>query len=290
MARLKLAAVAWEIGKPAGVAGWAARLRATVEAARADMVLCPEYAPLEAFAAATPGLEGELVRATDGAAAAIRAAASVARGAGVWLLAGSLPMRTGGAVRNRAILATPSGDVFLADKHVMTRFEDEEWRIEGGNPPGVVDTPWGRVGIAICFDAEFPNLVRAQVEAGAFLILVPSCTDTEAGFERVRIAARARAMENQCYTALAPTVGAAPWSAALDMNRGQALICGPVDRGFPADGILAASRMDSPGIASALLDPAALDTVRKQGQVRNHHNWPRSAPAPLLAPLVIPAA
>ena len=314
MAPLKLAAVAWEIGKPAGVAGWAARLRATVKAARADMVVCPEYAPLEAFAVtpdpatldcagprlagprlagpglagpglAGPDLERELARAIDGAEAAIRAAASVARGTGVWLLAGSLPMRTENAVRNRAILATPTGDVFLADKHVMTRFEDEEWRIAGGNPPGVVDTPWGRVGVAICFDAEFPNLVRAQVEAGAFLILMPSCTDTEAGFERVRIAARARAMENQCYTALAPTVGAAPWSAALDMNRGQALICGPMDRGFPADGILAVSPVDTPGIATATLDPAALDAVRERGQVRNHRSWPRNAPAPLLAPV-----
>jgi predicted amidohydrolase len=284
MAPPRIAAIAWEIGRPAGVAGWAARLRAAADAARADIVVCPEYAPLEAFAATTPDLKGELSRALAGGAEAIRAAADIARGAGVWLLAGSLPMRDGDAVRNRAILASPDGRVLLADKHVMTRFEDEEWGIAGGAPPGVFETAWGRVGIAICFDAEFPNLVRAQVEAGAFLILIPSCTDTEAGFERVRIAARARAMENQCFTALAPTVGAAPWSAALDANRGQALICGPMDHGFPPDGILAASAMDAPGVAAARLDPAALETVRAQGQVQNHRRWPRAAPAPLLVP------
>ncbi len=303
MTPLKLAAVAWEVGKPAGIAGWAARLRAVVEAAQAEMVVCPEYAPLEAFAAAPdnitgqepdgpqplgPDLESELARAVAGADEVIRVAASVARGAGIWLLAGSLPMRIGDALRNRAILATPSGDVLLADKHVMTRFEDEQWGIVGGNPPGVVETPWGRIGIAICFDAEFPNLVRAQVEAGAFLILIPSCTDTEAGFERVRIAARARAMENQCFTALAPSVGAAPWSAALDMNHGQALICGPMDRGFPPDGIIATAAMDQPGIATAMLDPASLETVREQGQVQNHRKWPRAAPAPVLRPEAIP--
>ncbi len=287
MAPLKLASVAWEIGKPAGIAGWAARLRATVEAAGAQMIVCPEYAPLEAFAAVPPDrsgpdLGGELARAIAGADAVIRAAASVARGAGVWLLAGSLPMRAGDAVRNRAILATPAGEVVLADKHVMTRFEDEQWGIAGGAPPGVVETPWGRIGIAICFDGEFPNLVRAQVEAGAFLILIPSCTDTAAGFERVRIAARARAMENQCFVALAPTVGTAAWSAALDSNRGQALICGPMDHGFPTDGILAASAMDTPGIATASLDPSALETARAQGQVQNHRRWPRDAAAPLL--------
>ncbi|MDE2334250.1 MAG: carbon-nitrogen hydrolase [Rhodospirillales bacterium] len=288
MASLRLASVAWQIGSPGGVAGWAARLRATVEAAGAQMVVCPEYAPLEAFAtppgAGAADLAGELARAIDGADTVIRAAASVARGAGVWLLAGSLPMRTGDTVRNRAILAAPSGEVVLADKHVMTRFEDEQWHISGGAPPGVVETPWGRIGIAICFDGEFPNLVRAQVEAGAFLILMPSCTDTAAGFERVRIAARARAMENQCFVALAPTVGTAPWSAALDVNRGQALICGPMDHGFPADGILAASSMDVPGIASATIDPAALEAVRAQGQVQNHRRWPAGAAAPLLVP------
>ena len=287
MAALKLAAVAWEVGRPGGIAGWAARLRATVEAAGADIVVCPEYAPLEAFAAAMPDLAmpdlgRELARAVEGAAGVVRAAAEVARATTTWLLAGSLPMRTDSGIRNRAILATPSGEVLLADKHVMTRFEDEQWGIVGGTPPGVVATPWGRIGIAICFDGEFPNLVRAQVEAGAFLVLMPSCTDTLAGFERVRIAARARAMENQCYVAVAPTVGAAPWSAALDINRGQALICGPMDHGFPSDGILAASAMDAPGIATAMLDPAALATVREQGQVQNHRRWPGNAPAPLL--------
>jgi predicted amidohydrolase len=114
---------------------------------------------------------------------------------------------------------------------------------------------------------------------------MPSCTDTQAGFERVRIAARARAMENQCFTALASTVGAAPWSAAIDVNRGQALICGPMDHGFPSDGILAASAMDGPGIAKVTLDPATLETVRAQGQVQNHRRWPHAAEAPLLAPI-----
>ena len=73
----------------------------------------------------------------------------------------------------------------------------------------------------ICFDAEFPALVQAaQVEAGAWLILVPTCTDTLHGFNRVRLAAAARAMENQCFVVMAPTVGEAPWSGALDRNRG----------------------------------------------------------------------
>jgi len=161
----------------------------------------------------------------------------------------------------------------------MTRFEAEEWGVAPGADPSVFETPWGRIGIAICYDAEFPALVRAQVLAGAWLVLVPTCTDTMAGFNRVRLAARARAVENQCFVAIAPTVGAAPWSATLDANRGYAAVFGPVDRGFPEDGILARGALDAPGWVFADLDPARLDAVRATGGVLNHRDWPPEPPA-----------
>jgi predicted amidohydrolase len=97
--------------------------------------------------------------------------------------------------------------------------------------------------------------VRAQVEAGAWLVLVPACTDSIHGFNRVRFSAQARALENQCFVAVAPTVGLAPWSAALDANHGAASVHGPVDRGFPEDGVLAAGGMDVPGWVFCTLDP-----------------------------------
>ncbi len=166
----------------------------------------------------------------------------------------------------------------MQDKHVMTRFEAEQWGVSPGALPRVFATPWGRIGIAICFDAEFPTLVRAQVEAGAWLILVPSCTDTMHGFNRVRIAAAARAMENQCFVAVIPTVGDAPWSAALDANRGYAAVFGPADRGFPEDGVLARGTLDQGEWLFADLDPRRLAAVRETGAVRNHANWPPPPP------------
>ena len=157
--------------------------------------------------------------------------------------------------------------------------------MQPGGPPAVFETPWGRIGIAICYDLEFPALVRAQVEAGAWLILVPTCTDTMWGFNRVRLAARARALENQCYVAIAPTVGDAPWSATLDTNRGYAAVYGPVDRGFPEDGLLARGALDADQWVFADLDPARLEQVRADGGVRNHRDWPADPPpAPVIAP------
>ena len=159
---------------------------------------------------------------------------------------------------------------------MTTRFEAERWGVSTGAPPQVFETPWGRIGLSICYDSEFPKHVRAQVEAGAWLILVPTCTDTLHGYNRVRFACQARAVENQCFVAVAPTVGLAPWSAALDENRGQAAVFGPVDRGFPEDGVLAAGSMDQPGWTFCTLDPARIERVRREGAVLNHHDWPRT--------------
>jgi predicted amidohydrolase len=206
-----------------------------------------------------------------------------ARRAGLWLLPGSLPMREGDRVVNVAPLIAPDGRLATQQKRFMTRFETERWGISAGAGPSVFDTPWGRLGISVCYDVEFPKHVRAQVEQGAWLILAPSCTDSLQGFSRVRIGAQARALENQCYVAVAPTVGLAPWSAALDENHGLAAVFAPPDGGFPEDGVLAAGEMDRPGWVFTELDPARIEAVRQHGAVRNHADFPRG-PLPRPAP------
>jgi predicted amidohydrolase len=192
----------------------------------------------------------------------------------IWLMPGSLPYEADGKIRNRAPLIRPDGQLAFQDKRVMTRFESESWGVQAGDPPGVFETPWGIIGACVCYDSEFPLLARAQIEHGAWLILVPACTDTLHGFNRVRISAQARALENQCFVAVAPTVGLAPWSATLDENHGQAGIYGPIDRGFSTNGIVAEGKMDAEGWVFATLDPAALAAVRKGGAVLNHADWP----------------
>jgi predicted amidohydrolase len=184
-----------------------------------------------------------------------------------------------GKVRNRAPFISPDGRVLFQEKRVMTRFETESWEVSAGEEPQVFETPWGRIGISICYDVEFPMLVRAQVESGAWLILAPSCTDTLWGFNRVHLSARARAVENQCFVAITPTVGEAPWSATLDVNRGYAGVFGPCDRGFPDDGVITRGVLDEPGLVLAELDPSLIDAVRQDGGVRNHRDWP-AQPSP----------
>ena len=119
-----------------------------------------------------------------------------------------------------------------------------------------------------------PLIARRQVEMGADLILVPSCTDTLAGYWRVRIGSQARALENQCYVVQSSTVGAAPWSPAVDVNVGAAAIYTPVDRGFPDDGVLAAGTLDAAQWVYGDVDLAAIANVRRNGQVFNYRDWP----------------
>jgi predicted amidohydrolase len=281
---MRLAALAWPVEPTRSVAAFAEKLdRLLAEAPATDLALMPEYACVElgTALAGTPAPDAaqELTALVAHAEPILASMREAARRHRLWLAPGTLPMEDRGRIVNRAPLITPEGRVAFQEKRIMTRFEKEDWGVSAGAPPQVFDTDWGRIGIAICYDAEFPKLARAQVEAGAWLVLIPSCTDTAQGAERVRLGARARAMENQCFTAVAPTVGLLPGSAALDANHGIAGIYGPVDRGFPEDGVLLEGEPDRPGWITARLDPAELSRVREAGAVRHHRDWPR-APLP----------
>lgn len=278
---LRLGLLQYGVGRPDSVAAFGRALEARLEAGRAqaDLLVLPEYACVELGAALAGG------EATDEAAelsAMVAAAPEIlavmreaARRLGTWLLPGTLPIRaTDGRVVNRAPLIAPDGRMAIQEKRAMTRFEAERWGVSPGMDPKVFDTPWGRIGISVCYDVEFPKHVRVQVQSGAWVILAPSCTDSMHGFNRVRVGAAARAMENQCYVAITPTVGRAPWSAALDENRGHAAVFGPVDRGFPEDGVLARGMLDQEEWVFCHLDPARMEAVRRDGQVLNHRDWP----------------
>jgi predicted amidohydrolase len=198
--------------------------------------------------------------------------------------AGTFPVRLeSGAYRNRAYLFHADGAVDYQDKLMMTRFENEQWFIQSGTEIKVFDTDYGCVAINVCYDSEFPLLARRQAEAGAGLILVPSCTDTLAGYHRVKIGCQARALENQCYVVQACLVGNAPWSEAVDVNIGIAAIYTPVDRGYPDNGVLACGELNAVQWVYAEVSLASIATVREQGQVFNYRDWGLQARALLAA-------
>jgi len=244
----------------------------------ARLLLFPEYFSMELAslfpAAVHASLPAQLPALQDVLAKFIALFSSEAGKHGVTICAGSFPVRVGAAYRNRSYLFFPDGHHEFQEKLQMTRFENEQWLIEGGDALRVFDTAIGRIAIDVCYDSEFPLIARRQVERGADLILVPSCTDTLAGYWRVRIGSQARALENQCYVVHASTVGAAPWSPAVDVNVGAAAIYTPVDRGFPDDGVLAVGTLNAAQWVYGDVDLSAIAEVRRSGQVFNYRDWP----------------
>jgi predicted amidohydrolase len=199
--------------------------------------------------------------------------AELARRHHVYILAASGPSRQAdGQYVNAARLASPTGQIGTQEKHMMTPFE-HEWGIVSGQHLHVFDTSLGRIGIAVCYDSEFPLLVRAQAEAGAGLILIPSCTERVSGAHRVRTAALARALENGCATIVSPTVGNAPWCLTVDHNEGIGGIYVPAEAGVSETGVLAEGRLSQPGWIFADIDLGALKDLRATGEMRNDNDW-----------------
>jgi predicted amidohydrolase len=252
----------------------------------------PEYGAMELARSFAPEVWGDLQASIDfigGLRGSIDALhAELAERHQVHIVAASLPERgADGEAYNVARVMSPKGRIREQRKLIMTRFEREEWKIRGGRDITVFDSRIGMFGIAICYDAEFPLIARTMSEAGAAMILVPSCTDSMAGYFRVRVAAQARALENQCYVVQSPTVGEAPWSPAVDSNIGAAGVFGPPDLGFPDNGVVALGTMNEPMWLYCELDLTAVTRVRMEGQVLNNKHWREQPGAATLRATVV---
>lgn len=277
---MKVAVAKYPIQAPADFAAFAERQAAVLGAAAAQgarVAVLPEYLSLELAATFDAGTQTDMHASLaaiqrhrdDWLALYARLAASL----DMYVVAGTFLLAHGdGHYRNRCDVFTPQGAHLWQDKLQLTGFEKSLGVIEGGDALKVFDLDGVRTGVAVCYDSEFPLPVRAQAEAGARLLLVPSCTDTDAGATRVRVGCLARALENRLFVAQSVTAGEAPWSPALDINTGEAAVFAPMDRGFPADGVVAQTAGDQ-AWAIADLDLDALDRSRADAQVANDRDW-----------------
>lgn len=195
---------------------------------------------------------------------------SLARKNGLYVVAGTIPVVDGtdGTIHNDAHFFAPSGDYAVQGKLHMTRTEREDWGVAERPLARVFDTELGRIGIAICYDVEFPELVREMARQGVRILCVPSNTDNRYGFLRVRYCAHARAIENQLYVIHAATVGSLPRVPDVSLNYGQAAILTPSDFEFARDGILAQGTLNQEDLIIGELDMGLIDDSRAFGTVR----------------------
>jgi predicted amidohydrolase len=278
--RVRIAAAQWPIERVASIAAWRTKLEAWLAQAaaeRSQLAVVPEYASMELTALLSDDVRADLhgqLHALQSMLTPYREAyVAAARRHGMTIVGGSFPEEVGGAFINRARVFGPGGGEVVVDKLQMTRFEAEDWGVAPGDGQVVVETDWGRFGVAICYDSEFPLIARRLRQAGAELLVVPSCTEATAGYFRVRVACQARALENQLAVIQAPTVGDAPWSPAVDTNVGAAAVYVPPDRGLPDDGVVAMGERNVAQWLHAELDLDAIAAVRQAGAVRVDRDW-----------------
>ena len=248
----------------------------------AELLVFPEYGAMELASlggrAVAGDLEAALCEVARHGADVAAHLDGLARRYGVHILGPSAPFFAAARPVNRAILYGPEGVIGHQDKQIMTRFEREIWDVVPGEEGlTVFETALGRIGIVICYDSEFPLLSRHLVEAGAEILLAPSCTDSLAGYTRVRVGSQARALENQCVVVQSPTVGLCDFCPAVDENVGAAAIYGPPDRGFPETGVIAQGALNQPGWTFAEIRREAIAEVRSSGAVFNHQHWAEQA-------------
>ena len=274
---LRLAAAAYPVERLADRAAVEAKLSDWVAAAGgADVLVFPEYAGMEAALAGGPAeavVAAWCERAADTADWYASVLSALAQRHGAYVVAGSLPARAPHGLVNRAYFLAPDGGVAHQDKRILTPWERSETPLVPATESRVFSTPFGRIGILICYDSEFPLNARPL---GADILLVPSCTEAPAGDARVRAGARARALEGQAVAVHAPILGGVAGCELVDQNRGCAGIYGPPDTGFPDDGILARGTADTPGWVVAELPAGAISEARARAAVDVPGHWSES--------------
>lgn len=160
------------------------------------------------------------------------AMAEAARKAGLWLVAGSMPELADGKIYNTSFVFDSSGHqvafhrkVHLFDIDVQggQRFFESE-TLSAGNRATVFDTPFGRLGLCICFDIRFPELARVMALAGAQAMIVPAAFNMTTGPAHWELAFRQRAVDNQLFT-----LGVAPArdEEGTYVSYGNSIACDP---------------------------------------------------------------
>lgn len=185
------------------------------------------------------------------------------------IITGSMPEVVRGKLYNVGYLCRRDGSVERFEKLHVTPDEAQVWGMVNGNGLQVFDTDCGRIGILICYDVEFPELSRLLSEEGMDILFVPFLTDTQNGYSRVKLCAQARAVENECYVAIAGSVGNLPKVHNMDIQYAQSAVFTPCDFAFPSNGIKAEATPNTEMILVADVDIDLLRELHNFGAVRN---------------------
>ena len=177
----------------------------------------------------------------------------------VWLLLGSLAVETSGGVRNRSFLLNDKGEVaarydkvhlFDVDLKDGERYRESD-SFSAGGAAVTAATPWGTLGLSVCYDLRFPHLYRALAKSGADFLTIPAAFTRTTGQAHWHVLIRARAIENGSYVFAPAQCGRHGEGETF----GHSLIVDPW-------GEVLADAGEQPGIIYAEVDSARVTEVR----------------------------
>ena len=230
----------------------AERLIAIAAGQGAKIVVLPEYFCIMGI----KDIDKVAVRETAGDGPIQRFLAKMAKKYKIWLIGGTVPISSNypNKVRNSCLVFNDKGvqvarydKIHLFGLDLGTEHYHEENTIESGNEVVVVETPYGKIGLSICYDLRFPEIYRAMGEVD--IIVVPSAFTETTGKAHWETLVRARAIENLCYV-IAPAQGGYhlsgrethgnsmivdPWGVILDrLPRGSGVVIANINREYQA--------------------------------------------------------
>lgn len=185
------------------------------------------------------------------------------------IITGSFPELVDDTMYNVGYLCRRDGSIERYEKLHITPDEAKIWGMQGGKKLKTFDTDCGRIGILICYDVEFPEVTRLLAQEKMEILFVPFLTDTQNGYSRVRHCAQARAIENECFVAIAGSVGNLPKVHNMDIQYAQSMVFTPCDFHFPTNGISSEATPNTEMILISDVDLDLLLELHNYGSVRN---------------------
>ncbi len=185
------------------------------------------------------------------------------------IISGALPLYEDEKLYNVSYFCRRDGTWEVQYKIHITYNEVITWGLTGGDKIAVFDSDSGRVGILICYDVEFPELSRLMAEEEVEILFVPFLTDTQNGYNRVRYCAQARAVENECYVAIAGCVGNLPKVSNMDIQYAQSAVFSPSDFSFSTNAVVSEATPNTEMMLVVDVNLDLLKELRQKGTVRN---------------------
>jgi predicted amidohydrolase/GNAT superfamily N-acetyltransferase len=236
---------------------------------KCDFMLLPELFNAPLMSEYNSATESDAIRAISKHTEPIRKKLSdLAVKFNVNIIGGSMPEMRDEHLYNIGYLLRRDGTYESYEKIHITPNELKYWGMKGGDKVQVFDTDCGRIGILICYDVEFPELARIMAMQDMEILFVPFLTDTQNAYSRVRNCAQARAIENECYVAIAGSIGNLPKVKNMDIQYAQSMVFTPCDFPFPSNGVKGEATTNTEMVLIVDVDLDLLKEIHEFGSVR----------------------